>query len=98
MGDEAELLADPAFQRLLSRRSRWRWGLSIALIGLYLTWAIAGIYVPEAYGTPLPGSTLPWGMAIGILIIVLSIVSSIVYVRVINRIESEESDQRDRQS
>jgi len=90
MGDGAELLKDPGFQRLLSRRARWRWGLSGFLIVAYLAWGVASIYFPSAYAAPFMSMTLPWGMAAGILIIVLSIVLSIVYVRVVNRIEAEE--------
>jgi uncharacterized membrane protein (DUF485 family) len=98
MANEAELLRDPGFQRLLSRRSRWRWCLSGFLIGAYLVWAIAGLYYPAAYATSFMGSAVPWGMLVGILIIIVSIVLSIVYVRVINRIEREEMLERDRQS
>lgn len=87
-GDEGRL-ADAAFRRRLARRSRWRWGLSGALIVAYLAWGVLGIYFPYAYAAPLPGSAVPWGMAIGLLIIVLSIVLSIVYVRVVGRIEAE---------
>lgn len=98
MGDEAELLRDPEFRKLLARRSRWRWGMSILLIGAYLIWTVGGIYFADAYGAPFLGMTLPWGMAVGILIIILSIALSIVYVRVINRIEAEETFEREKQS
>lgn len=91
MGDEAELLRDPAFQRLLTRRSRWRWGLSGFLIVAYLIWGIGGIYFPESYAAPFMGRALPWGITVGLLIIALSIVLSIAYVRIVNRLEAEEA-------
>lgn len=97
MVGEDDILHDPVFQRLLVRRSRWRWGFSIMLIGAYLTWGVGGIYFPHAYARHLPGSAVPWGMAIGILIILLSIVSSILYVRIVSRIEDEESFEQVRQ-
>jgi uncharacterized membrane protein (DUF485 family) len=89
MTHNAELYRDPGFRALLARRARWRWGLSAGLLGAYLGWAVAGIYFPRAYATPLPGTSIPAGMAAGILIIVMSIALSILYVRVVNRIEAE---------
>ena len=41
MGNEAEILRDPEFQKMLAQRSRWRWGLSGSLIGLYFTYCLA---------------------------------------------------------
>ena len=96
MGDEAELLHDPDFRRLLTRRSRWRWGLSGFLIGAYLLYGVLGVYFPQRYAAPFMGSALPWGMAMGLLIILLSIVLSILYVQIVNRIESEESRNREK--
>lgn len=98
MPDDTDLINDPAFKALLSRRARWRWGMSGVLIGAYLAWGVAGLYFPSAYAVPFPGSAMPWGMAVGILIIVASIIASIVYVKVVNRIESEElaAGERDR--
>ncbi len=92
MGDEAQRLQDPGFRRLLARRSRWRWTLSGLLIGAYLLYAVAGIYYADAYAAPFLGSAVPWGMAIGYLIIALTIALSLVYVRVVNRIESSERE------
>jgi len=97
MAGEDDVLHDPVFQRLLARRSRWRWGLSTLLIGAYLGWGVGGIYFPHAYARPLPGSMMPWGMAAGILIILLSILLSIAYVRIVSRIEDEESYEQVRQ-
>lgn len=97
MGDDAELLRDPGFQRLLSRRSRWRWGLSGFLIGAYLLYGVLGIYLPELYAGGFMGSAMPTGMAMGIIIIVLSVVLSMLYVRVVNQIEAEESLEQGRQ-
>jgi len=97
MGDEAELLRDPAFQRLLKVRSRWRWGLSGFLIGAYLVWAVGSIYFAEAYAAPFFGLALPWGMAVGLLIIAMSIVLSMVYVRLVNQFEARETLEREKQ-
>ncbi len=89
MADEARLLDDPELQKLLRQRSRWRWGLSGFLIIAYSVYAIAGIYFAEAYSKPVFGTSIPFGMAVGNFIIAFSILLSVVYVRIVNRLEDE---------
>ena len=88
MTDEAEVLRDPGFRKLLKQRSRWRWGFSGGLVGSYLLYVVAGIYIPEVYATPFAGLSIPWGVVLGYLIIGLSIVLSVIYVRAINKLKS----------
>lgn len=97
MGTATELLDDPAFRRLLRQRNRWRWGLSGLLIGIYLVYGVLGVYLPEAYAAPLGNSSLPSGLVAGLSIILLTIVLSMIYVRIANRLESSEVLERDRQ-
>lgn len=89
MTEPAEMLRDPAFQTLLKRRSRWRWGLSGGLVGSYLVYVVAGIYIPETYAVPFAGTSVPWGIVLGYLIIAMSIVLSMVYIRVVNKLKSD---------
>jgi uncharacterized membrane protein (DUF485 family) len=80
------LLSDPEFRQLLARRSRLRWSLSGVLIAAYVIWALAGLYAQDALGATFMESSLTWGMVFGYLIIAVSIVCSIVYIQMINRI------------
>ncbi len=57
-------------------------------IGCDLFYIVAGIYIPEMYALPFAGSSVPWGVALGYLLIALSIVLSVIYVRAINKLES----------
>lgn len=86
MGNEAEILHDPEFQKLLAQRSRWRWGLSGSLIGIYFAYCIAGVYFAETFGRPFLGSSITWGIVLGYLIITLAIVLSMIYIRVVGRL------------
>ena len=86
MGNEADLLRDPEFRKMLALRSRWRWGLSGSLIGIYLAYCLAGIYFADAFARPFPGSSIPWGIALGYLIIALSVGLSMLYIRVVGRL------------
>lgn len=94
MTDESELIRDPEFQKLLKIRSRWRWGLSSGLVGGYLVYIVAGIYIPDAYAMPFAGSSLPWGIVLGYFIIASSIALSLIYVRVINKLTSFGDDEQ----
>ena len=91
MGAENIPLRTPEFQRLLARRSKWRWSLSGFLIAAYLAYAVGGVYIPDVYASPFFGYSVPWGFVVGYLIILLSIVLSLVYVRVANRLEGNDT-------
>ncbi len=95
MSEAADILRDPRFQKLLQQRSRLRWGFSIGLVGSYLIYIVAGIYVPETYAVPFAGSSVPWGVALGYLLIALSIALSVIYVRAINKLESVLIDEQE---
>ncbi len=94
MTEEAEIIRDPEFQKLLKIRSRWRWGLSGGLVGGYLVYIVAGIYIPDAYAMPFASSSLPWGIVLGYFIIASSIALSLIYVRVINKLTSFGDDEQ----
>ena len=96
MTDDSELIRDPDFQKLLRRRARWRWGFSALLIGAYLLYGVLGVYMKDIYAAPFLGSALPVGMALGLAIILASIALSILYVRVVNILESEETREQGR--
>lgn len=95
MTDPTEDLRDPEFQTLLKRRSRWRWGLSGGLVGSYLVYVVAGIYIPEIYAVPFAGSAVPWGIVLGYLIIAMSIVLSVLYIRVVNKLKGVAVDEQE---
>ena len=98
MPDAGKMLEDPYFQRLLARRSRLRWGFSGVLIGAYLAWGILGVYFADAYAAPFLGNTLPTGLALGFMIIALSMILAAAYVRLVNRIEADAARERDSRS
>ena len=78
---------DPAFQRMLKRRGRLRWTFSGVLIGSYLLWGVLGVYQSGFYAAPLPGTSMPKGVAMAFAIILASIVLAVIYVRIVNRMQ-----------
>lgn len=95
MGNEAEVLRDPEFRKMLAQRSRWRWGLSGGLIGVYFAYCLAGVYFSDAFSRPLLGSSITWGIALGYLIIALAIFFSILYIRVVGRLLEDSRGERE---
>ncbi len=89
--DELSILNDPKFQKLLTRRSRLRWGLTGLLIAGYLAYGMAGIYASDLLGARFMGSSISWWIIIGASFIALAIVLSLVYVRLITRLYSSQS-------
>ena len=83
---------EPRIQALLARRSRLRWRFSAILIVAYLVWGVAGVYAPGFYAAPFLGIAMPTGIAMGFAIIILSMVLAVVYVRIVNEIESSTND------
>lgn len=84
--DHLAILNDPSFQTLLSKRSRLRWSLSIFLSATYLGYGLLGVYFPDVMARPFFGTAMPWVMFMGYLIILLSIVLSIAYIRLVNNL------------
>jgi len=95
MGNEADILRDPDFQKMLAQRSRWRWGLSGGLIGAYFGYCLAGVYFADVLGRPFMGLSITWGIVLGYLIMALAVFLSILYIRVVGRLLDVPIDPRD---
>lgn len=92
MSDNAELLNDPEFQRIIRQRSRLRWSFSGVILGVYLLWGICGVYFADFYASPFFGNTLPTGLAMGFMIIALAMIMAVVYVRLTNNIGVDDKE------
>ena len=88
MGDFAAIAGDPAFRTLLRKRSQLRWSFSGALISAYLCYGIVGLQLPDSFAGSFLGTSVPWGMALGFILIGASVLMSLIYVRAINRLEA----------
>ncbi len=86
MKNESDIVRNPQFRQLLTQRSRWRWGMSGGLIGLYFAYCLAGVYFTEAFSRPALGTSITWSIVLGYLLIALAIVLSILYIRVVGRL------------
>jgi uncharacterized membrane protein (DUF485 family) len=76
-----EILADPTFKELASERAKLRWGLSLVTLAMFFGFigliSTAGV----ALGENLPGSAIPVGLLLGLVMIALVVLLTGLYVR-----------------
>ncbi|BBP84760.1 DUF485 domain-containing protein [Pseudomonas sp. No.21] len=73
---------NPRFQELVAKRERFAWILSAIMLGLYLAFILLIAFEPQVLGTKLsPGSSITWGIPIGVGLIVSAFVLTGIYVR-----------------
>ncbi len=89
MSAHEKILRDPAFQELLRRRSRLRWGMTTFIVTAFLAYGMAGLYAPDFMGQRIAGSAFSWAIGLGYLLIAFAIGLSLLYVRQINRLTSD---------
>lgn len=83
MGQESveRILANPRFQELVAKRSRFAWTLSAIILAVFYGFILVVAFNPQILAVPLgEGWTLTVGIPIGAGIIVLSFLLTWVYV------------------
>ena len=75
-----QVMRDPAFHELESRRNRLGWTLTAITLVIYFGFILLVAFSPATLATPLGGMTMTLGLPIGVGIIVASIVMTGIYV------------------
>lgn len=87
-GDAAryeEVLADPRYQRLLKRRGRFTWMLSIVMLVAYFGYIALIAFDKSLLARPIGGGVTSLGIPVGVGLILLAILLTGLYVRRANR-------------
>src|SRR6218665_4020746 len=87
-GDAArydEVLADPRYQRLVRRRGRFTWALSIVMLVAYFGYVALFAFDKSILARRLGGGVTSLGIPVGIGIILFAILLTGLYVRRANR-------------
>ena len=72
----------PRFKELVTKRERFAWILSATMLGLYAAFIFLIAYGPHILGAKLsPGSSITWGIPIGIGLILSAFVLTGIYVK-----------------
>lgn len=73
---------DPNFQELVSKRSRFAWTLTAAILIVYFSFILLLAYSPGTLGTPLSSETVTTvGIPVGVAIIIFAFALTGIYVR-----------------
>ena len=87
-GDAArydEILADPRYQRLLKRRGRFTWTLSIVMLVAYFGYVALIAFDKAVLARPIGNGVTSIGIPIGVGVILLAILLTGLYVRRANK-------------
>lgn len=80
-----EVLADPRYQRLVTRRGRFTWTLTIIMLIAYFGYIALIAFDKSALAQPIGGGVTSLGIPIGVGLILLAIILTGLYVRRANR-------------
>ncbi len=73
------------FQDLVARRSKLSWTLAALILIVYYSFILVIAFSPDLFGVPISdGSTITWGIIIGISVILFTFVITGVYVHKAN--------------
>lgn len=73
---------DPNFQELVTKRSKFSWTLTIAMLVVYFSFILTIAFNPSLLGTPLSEDTVTTiGIPIGVAIIVFAFILTGIYVK-----------------
>lgn len=72
---------DPRYQELVSKRTRFAWLLSIAMLVVYYGFILVIAFDPSLLGVKLGDGVMTWGIPVGVGIIVFAFVLTAVYVK-----------------
>lgn len=74
----------PQFQQLVSRRSRWAWGLSTVILLMYFAFILLIAFTPQWLAQPISDGVITLGIPLGLLIIIVAFVLTGIYVHKAN--------------
>ncbi|RUP87960.1 DUF485 domain-containing protein [Corynebacterium propinquum] len=72
----------PRFKELVRKRERLAWILSAIMLGLYSAFIMLSAYGPQVLGAKIsPGSSITWGIPLGVGLIVSAFILTGSYMR-----------------
>lgn len=77
----ARIAADPNYQALKSRRSRFGWSLTLAMLVVYYGFILLIAFRKDVLAARIGDGVMTWGIPIGFGVIVFTILITAIYVR-----------------
>lgn len=75
---------NPKYQKLVSKRSKFAWILSLIMLVVYYAFIMTIAFKPELLGTKMGSGVLTVGIPVGIAIIFVAFILAGVYVKKAN--------------
>ncbi len=79
------IAADPNYQMLRSKRSRFGWTLAIIMLVVYYGYVLLIAFGKELLATPIGSGVMTWGIPAGFGVIVFTVLITAVYIQRANR-------------
>ncbi|MEJ2497140.1 MAG: DUF485 domain-containing protein [Sulfurovaceae bacterium] len=76
-----QIQENPKYKELVSKRSKFAWTLSIAMLVVYYAFILVIAFDPSLLGIKMGDGVMTIGIPIGVLIIVFAFVLTGIYVR-----------------
>ncbi len=76
-----QILSNPKYQELVSKRSKFAWTLSIVILVVYYAFVLVIAFEPALLGAKIGDGVISVGIPVGIGIIVLSFILTGIYVK-----------------
>ncbi|MEJ2436848.1 MAG: DUF485 domain-containing protein [Sulfurovaceae bacterium] len=76
-----QIQENPKYQELVSKRSKFAWTLSIAMLVIYYAFILVIAFDPSLLGIKMGDGVMTIGIPIGVFIIVFAFVLTGIYVR-----------------
>jgi uncharacterized membrane protein (DUF485 family) len=81
------IVADPAFRELVSRRAKLRWGLSVATLIMFFGFIVLISTARNTLAASVGGSTMPLGLVLAIVMIAVVVLLTGIYVQQSSRFD-----------
>ena len=75
---------NPKYQKLVKTRSRFVWKLAIFIFVMYYGFILLLAYRPDILGSSISGGVVTWGIPVGLIVIILSVVTTGIYTKKAN--------------
>lgn len=76
-----QILSNPKYQELVSKRSKFAWALSIVILVVYYAFVLVIAFEPALLGAKIGDGVISVGIPVGMGIIVLSFILTGFYVK-----------------
>jgi len=79
------IASDPNYQELRTRRLRFGWTLTIAMLIVYYGFILLVAFGKQTLATPIGSGVMTWGIPLGFGVILFTIIVTAIYVMRANR-------------